>query len=51
MIGRLVRDRNGTGGGKFFEDGSGKRQERAGERETNETSWCVSSEVVAVAGK
>jgi len=54
VIGRLVvwvlGDRNKAGGGKTVENGreGEKGGEREGERETNETSWCVSSDVAAV---
>jgi hypothetical protein len=55
LIGWLVGDRNETGGGKQIENGkdgkAGERRRGGREKETNETSWCVSSEVVALEGK
>ena len=54
VIGRLVGDRHETGCGKQIEngkDGKGGGKEGGREGETNETSWCVSSDVVALEGK
>jgi hypothetical protein len=50
MIGRLVGDRNETGGGKRLRMEKTERRESE-ERETNVTSRCVSSGVVAAEGK
>jgi hypothetical protein len=47
VIGRLVEDRNETGGAKQLRI---RKKERR-ERETNVTSWCVSSGVIAVEAK